>query len=146
MRIAIVQDDKSVRIEERPIPKPKPNEILLKIISAGANPSDHMHIDTVGQAGDWLGTDFVGKVVELGSAVPQAEVKIGEIRWNYCRGGIGEKGAFADYITTQWDLSSIVPPNITPQEAATLPLTLMTAVQPWIFHHLPNRFLRIPGF
>ncbi|KAF8509905.1 hypothetical protein JB92DRAFT_2943277 [Gautieria morchelliformis] len=129
MRVIIVQEDKSVKIEERPIPKPAPHEILLKIICAGANPSDYMHVDDHSTPGDWLGTDFVGEVVELGPAVPKDRVKLGEIRWNFCRGGVNDKGAYADYITTSWDLSSVVPPNVTSQQAATLPLTLMTAVQ-----------------
>ena len=68
----------------------------LKIICVGANPSDHMQIDAGGQQGDWVGTDFVGEVVELGSAVPRDQVEIGQLRWNYCRGGFGEKGAFAE--------------------------------------------------
>ncbi|KAF8582064.1 GroES-like protein [Ramaria rubella] len=129
MRAIVLQEDKSVKIEEHSIPKPGPHELLLKIICAGANPSDHMHVDVLSTRGDWIGTDFVGQVVEIGSAVPHDQVKKGEMRWNFCRGGLGHKGAFADYITTDWDLSSIVPPNVTPQQAASLPLALMTAVQ-----------------
>ena len=38
MRATIVQEDKTVKIEERPIPELKPNEILLKTKSIGLNP------------------------------------------------------------------------------------------------------------
>jgi len=74
----------------------QPYLFSLKIVSVGANPSDHMHIDASSKPGDWLGTDFVGQVVELGLDVPKDKVKIGELRWNYCRGGLGGKGAFAE--------------------------------------------------
>ena len=55
-----------------------------------------MHVDYLSNPSDWIGTDFVGEVVELGSAVPQDQVKKGELRWNFCRGGMGHKGAFAE--------------------------------------------------
>ncbi|KAF8582081.1 NAD(P)-binding protein [Ramaria rubella] len=136
MRVVVAQGDGSVKVEEHPIPKPHPNEILLKIICAGQNPTDYKHVDTISKRGDWIGCDFVGEVVELGSSVPPDEVRKGEIRWSFTRGGQGQKGAFAEYITTDWDLSSVVPPNITPQQAASLPIPLLTAVQAF---YLPTR-------
>jgi len=57
------------------------------------------------------------------------QIKKGDVRWNFTRGGQGKKGAFAEYITSDWDLTSLVPPNITNQQAASLPIPLLTAVQ-----------------
>ena len=54
-----------------------------------------MDVDRYNSPGDWLGSDFVGEVVQLGSVVPRDEVKIGEIRWNFCRCGV-DRGAFAE--------------------------------------------------
>jgi len=129
MRVVVSQEDKTVKVEEHPAPKPKANEILLKVLCAGQNPTDYKHADSLSKPGDYLGCDFVGEVVELGSDVPRDQVKTGEIRWNFTRGGVGKKGAFAEYITTDWDLASVVPPNVTPQQAASFPIPLMTAVQ-----------------
>lgn len=33
------------------------------------------------------------------------------------------------YLAVEWDLSSVVPKNVTPEEAASIPIPLMTAVQ-----------------
>ena len=75
------------------------------------------------------GCDFVGEVVELGSLVPPNRVHKGEIRWGFMRGGFVEgKGAFAEYVTVAWDVSSVVASNLTPQQAASIPIPLVTAV------------------
>ena len=77
------------------------------------------------------GCDFVGEVVELGSLVPPNRVRRGEIRWGFMRGGYVEgKGAFAEYVTVAWDVSSVVASNLTPQQAASIPIPFGTAVSP----------------
>lgn len=61
------------------------------------NPTDYKHVDyELAKPGDYLGCDYVGEVVDIGSAVPKDQVKKGEIRWNFTRGGQGKKGAFAE--------------------------------------------------
>jgi NADPH:quinone reductase-like Zn-dependent oxidoreductase len=72
----------------------------LKVLCVGQNPSDYKHIDDVSRSGDWLGCDFVGEVLELGSIVPKDEIRKGEIRGGFMRGGIGKKGAFAEQVIT----------------------------------------------
>ena len=75
------------------------------------------------------GCDFVGEVVELGSLVPPNRVRKGEIRWGFMRGGFFEgKGAFAEYVTVAWDVSSVVASNLPPQQAASIPIPFVTAV------------------
>lgn len=68
----------------------------LKVLSVGLNPTDYKHVDTLSKPGTWLGCDFVGEVVELGPAVPNDQVKKGEIRWSFIRGGVSKKGAFSE--------------------------------------------------
>ncbi len=43
------------------------------------------------------GCDFVGEVVELGPDVPTDQVKKGELRWGFTRGGqSADRGAFTE--------------------------------------------------
>lgn len=51
------------------------------------------------QVGSISGCDFVGEVIELGSEVPPDQVKKGEIRWGFVRGGADpHRGAFAELV------------------------------------------------
>ena len=79
--------------------------------------------------GNISGCDFVGKVVEIGSDVPAGEIQEGEVRWGFTRGGLdSERGGFAEYAAAEWDLTSLVPGNITPEQAASIPIPYLTAV------------------
>jgi len=64
---------------------------------AGLNPTDYKHLDyNMAKPGVYVGCDYVGEVVDMGSAVPDTRVKRGEMRWNFTRGCQGKKGAFAE--------------------------------------------------
>lgn len=83
--------------------------------------------------GDIMGADFVGTVVEIGSEVPEsAGIKLGQIRWGFIRPlrfpstGV-QRGAFAEYIAIEYDMAGLVPDNITPQQAASIPIPFGTA-------------------
>lgn len=94
-----------------------------------------------------MGCDFVGEVVALGDEVPQFEVSqeagkfdptnvvLGQLRWGMIRGGVVSpstgalKGAFAEYVTVPWDLTGLVPKNITPEQAAGIPIPFATVVR-----------------
>lgn len=135
MKAAVVQADKTVKVGEKAVPKIKPNEILLKTIAVGLNPTDWKHVMGFSKPGDITGCDFVGAVAQLGDDVPEDEVEEGEVRWGFTRGGLdGERGGFAEYVAVEWDLTSVVPPNVTPQEAASMPIPFLTAVQALYMH------------
>ncbi|KLO04399.1 GroES-like protein [Schizopora paradoxa] len=135
MKAAVVQEDKTVKVAEKAVPKLQPNEILLKTVSVGLNPTDWKHVKNFSRPGDIVGCDFVGKVVEIGSEVPVGEIKEGEVRWGFTRGGVdGERGGFAEYVAVDWDLSSVVPSNVTPQEASSIPIPFLTSVQALYIH------------
>jgi NADPH:quinone reductase-like Zn-dependent oxidoreductase len=97
-----------------------------------------------------MGCDFVGQVVSAGQQVPGWEsssysgasepaqdndvVRPGQLRWGFFRGGFVspstgvQKGAFAEYVTIAWDLTGIVPDNLSPAQAASIPIPFGTAV------------------
>ncbi|KZT35204.1 NAD(P)-binding protein [Sistotremastrum suecicum HHB10207 ss-3] len=130
MKAVVVQQDKTVKVEHKPIPKLGPQDILVKAIAIGQNPTDWKTAYYRAPPGVIVGADVVGEVIEIGSEVPEGEVRKGEIRWLYVRSCASqENGAFAEFVTSPWDTTSLVPPNITPQEAASIPIPFGTAVQ-----------------
>ncbi|CAD6588254.1 MAG: hypothetical protein CYPHOPRED_004324 [Cyphobasidiales sp. Tagirdzhanova-0007] len=129
MRAVVVQEGKTVKVQEIPIPDElKENEVLLKVVAVGLNPTDWKHVATLSRPGDVSGCDFVGTVQKSGSAVP-ADLK-GQLRSGFVRGGTRkDNGAFAEYVRTPWDITFEVPMNITPQQAASAPIPLFTVCQ-----------------
>ncbi|KZT32640.1 GroES-like protein [Sistotremastrum suecicum HHB10207 ss-3] len=129
MRAVVVQEDKTVKVEDKPVPKIGPNEILIKVIAAGLNPTDWKGVQKRASPGAIVGCDAVGEVILLGSDVPPSEVKKGEIRWLFVMGAASpENGAFAEYVRTPWDVTSVVPSNVSPHQAASFPVPLSTDV------------------
>src|SRR5258708_36862254 len=74
MRAAVV-GDKGLEIRDVPAPRPKPNEILVRVRAAGLNRAElsmaagHKH-GNLGGAGAIVGLEWSGEVVELGAEVP----------------------------------------------------------------------------
>lgn len=114
-------------------PKPKPDEVLVKVHAATLNAGD-LHI----LMGDSfvmrlmngfrkpkckiIGDDIAGKVVEVGSQVtrfqPGDEVF-----------GVSNFGAFAEYACAREKLLSRKPASMTFEQAATWPMAAITALQ-----------------
>jgi NADPH2:quinone reductase len=105
-----------------PVPKPKPNESVVKIAAAGVN-----FIDVYFREGRYpspvpfvVGQEAAGTVSETGSDVKT--VKPGD-RVAYT----GVQGAYAEYATVPADRLVKVPAGITDQQAAAAMLQGMTA-------------------
>jgi len=141
MKALTVQPDKTVAIQQIPLPAVGHSDILIKVVAVGQNPTDWKHAAFISQPGDLIGCDFVGQVVAMGATVPKSQVKQGELRWGFVRGGVTKDvGAFAEYVSTEWDLTSVVS-GITPAQAASLPIPLVTAIQALYLHlKLPEPF------
>jgi NADPH:quinone reductase-like Zn-dependent oxidoreductase len=100
-KAAVIQQDGSVALREVAVPKPGPDEILVKVVAAAQNPADcGWEVSAViilcdffiqrfwllsgksalygKRAGAIAGCDFSGIVEEIGSNVPQGLRSIGE--------------------------------------------------------------------
>ena len=112
-----------LRVVERPIPKPKPGEILIKIAAAGLNGAD------LGQrlgryrmppgASDVLGLECGGEIAGLGEGV--TGWRIGE---PVC--ALLVDGGYADYCAAPAVQCLRVPKGLTSVQAAALPEVAMT--------------------
>lgn len=69
MRAAVYYNNKDVRIEERPVPKIGPGELLVKVIASGICGSDVLEWYRIKKAPLVLGHEIAGDIVEAGEGV-----------------------------------------------------------------------------
>jgi len=124
MKAAVVAEQGGVEIRDVPQPKPKPNELLVRVRAAGLNRADvgvaagKAHGST-GGAGTIVGLEWAGEVAEIGSEVKG--LKPGDRVM--CSGG----GGYAEYAVCDWGRAATIPANnMGYEQAATLPIALQT--------------------
>ncbi|MCX7795704.1 MAG: NAD(P)-dependent alcohol dehydrogenase [bacterium] len=147
MKAAVLEKVKKISIEEREIPKPKEDEVLVRIKSVGVCGSD-IHYYNEGRIGSFvvekplvLGHECAGEVVEIGSKVKT--LKVGDRialepgipcrRCIYCKTGRYNlcpdvafmatppiDGAFTEYITHPEDFAFRLPDNVSFDEGALI--------------------------
>lgn len=113
------------------IPSPQEDEILVKVFAASFNPAD-----AAARNGDFgklidlsrpriLGVDVAGEVVKSGEKAHK--FSSGERIYSYL--SIKENGSYAEYVVLKEKDADVIPENLTYVEAASLPLTSLTAYQ-----------------
>ena len=147
MRASVLVAPGEVRLEERPVPVPGADEVLIKVASVGVCGSD-VHYYREGRIGDFvvdaplvLGHEVSGRIVAVGADVPEA--RIGERvaiepqrpcrvcaqctagRYNLCPdmefyATPPIDGAFQDYVTIQAPFAHAVPDSVSDDTAALL--------------------------
>lgn len=126
-------DIDKLEFKEVPTPKPKNNEVLIKIKYAAVNPVDWKIREGLLKSRFphefplILGWDASGIVEEVGSTVHH--LKLGDEVFAYCRKPTIREGTYAEYIT--FDASKVAkkPINISFAHAAAIPLAALTAWQ-----------------
>jgi NADPH2:quinone reductase len=118
-----------LEVGERPDPRPREGWTTVSLKAAGLNHHDVWSLRGVGLPADRLpmilGCDGAGIVEAVGSAVTR--FKAGDAVF-FCNGGLGdEPGNYAEYITLYEDYCAATPATISLQEAAALPLVLITS-------------------
>ena len=107
---------------ERPVPRPGPDEVLIKVAAAGVNRPDILQrrglYPPPPGAPDILGLEVAGEVVEAGD---RAGALLGQ---KVCALVAG--GGYADYCAAPAGTCLPVPDSLTMTEAAALPETLFT--------------------
>jgi NADPH:quinone reductase len=121
---AAVLGDKGLEIRDVPVPKPKPDEILVKVRAAGLNRAEVMMASgyrhgSQGGPGTIIGLEWSGEVVEAGAAVK--DLRPGQRVM--CTGN----GGYAEFAVADAARCSPIPANnMTFEQAATLPIGLQT--------------------
>ena len=126
-----------LQIKDVEKPTPKDNEALIKVHAAAANAADWhllrgdpflvrlMGIGLLRPKNKILGADIAGRVEEVGRSVTQfqpGDEVFGDLS-GCCWGG------FAEYVCARENVLVLKPTNLTFEEAASVPLAAVTALQ-----------------
>ena len=135
MKAAILDkyDKKGRKLVIRDVPMPEVgrSDVLVRVSTAGVNPLDNMIIRgevklivpyTLPLV---MGNEFCGTIVKMGSEV--RGFTVGERV--YGRLPLNHIGAFAEYIAVSHDAIAKVPDYLSDEEASSIPLTALTALQ-----------------
>jgi 2-desacetyl-2-hydroxyethyl bacteriochlorophyllide A dehydrogenase len=118
-----------LKIETIPLPRPKENEVLVRVIASGVNPADPLIVS--GKFAREFGThlplipgyDVCGVIEEVGAKVQR--LKKGDVIYAYLLWG----GGWAEYCLTNEGEAAVKPSSLTAVEAAAVPLAALTAWQ-----------------
>lgn len=111
-----------------PVPEPKNDQILVRVVAVGLNPHDWKSLDMSPSPGSTWGCDFSGEVVKIGSGVTK-NFRVGDRVAGASPGNNWEDpttGAFAEYIVVPSALVYKIPEPMGFEEAATLGVGMLT--------------------
>ncbi|KAI6033356.1 chaperonin 10-like protein [Pisolithus marmoratus] len=114
-------------VGQREIPTPGSGQLLVKVYATGLNnidwkiQQDGAHVDVYPAI---LGSDIAGEVVEVGHG--DTSFTKGQ-RVVACGNRINDQAGFQQYTLTASIFTAGIPPNLTYDQAATVPLTFNTA-------------------
>ena len=147
MTASVLRGSEVLVLEERPVPTPEPDEVLIQVLSVGVCGSD-VHYYRHGRIGPYvvesplvLGHELSGRIVAVGSEVDPA--RVGQRvavepqrpcrRCDFCRAGDYNlcpkmafyatppiDGAFCDYVTIQDDFAYPIPDAISDNAGALM--------------------------
>ncbi|HVV92917.1 MAG TPA: NAD(P)H-quinone oxidoreductase [Hyphomicrobiales bacterium] len=109
--------------EERPLPRPGPGQVLVRVLAAGVNRPDVMQrrglYPPPPGAPDIPGLEIAGEVVALGA---------GAERWKVGDGvtALVPGGGYAEYAVVHWTNALPIPPGLDATSAAAMPETFFT--------------------
>jgi len=118
-----------LKLEDVPVPEPKDDQILVRVIASGVNPADPLILS--GKFADrfgpklplTLGYDMAGVVAKVGKQV--RTLKVGDPVYAYLLFG----GGWAEYCLSTEVESAPKPKSLSFTEAAAVPLAALTAWQ-----------------
>jgi NADPH:quinone reductase-like Zn-dependent oxidoreductase len=114
--------------EQRDIPHPRPDEVLMRIRAGSFNPIDYKIRQ--GRFGGnlpiVLGHDAAGVIAEVGSNV--SRLRVGDEVWAYL-GGPCSNGACAEYVSVPHEFVTVRPRVLSFEQAASVPVAGLTANQ-----------------
>lgn len=122
-----------LQLTELPQPQPGEGEVLVQVKAAGVNPVDWKILNgrlqqrIPHQFPIILGWDMAGVVAGVGYSARRFQV--GDEVFAYCRRPVVQYGTYAEFITLPESYLVYKPNNLSFEEAAAVPLAVLTAYQ-----------------
>jgi NADPH2:quinone reductase len=122
-----------LRLADMPMPTLEDDEVLIQLAYTSVNPVDWKIREGLlkdlipHQFPVILGWDAAGTVSTVGKAV--SAFKEGDNVYGYCRKPVVQHGTYADFVTVKETALAAMPSNISFAQAASIPLTGLTAWQ-----------------
>lgn len=137
-----------LQYEELEQPQIEPNQLLVRVYASSVNPIDWktrkgmLSLLTGNRFPMILGFDVAGEVVAVGSQVTRFQV--GDAIYGSTK---FPGGAYAEFAAIPENFAALKPTNLSYEEAATVPLAAMTALQSLrdLGHILPRQKVLING-
>ncbi|MFF9007760.1 NADP-dependent oxidoreductase [Streptomyces goshikiensis] len=119
-----------VRVTDVPVPAVGPRDVLIEVRAAGVNPVDHLIVKGFLSTGEpsrplVIGNELAGVVIQVGAEA--SRFAVGDEVFSRVDPRVG--GAFAEYVAVDESLVAAKPSRLTFEEAASLPLVALTALQ-----------------
>jgi len=131
MKVIKIQSRGQAAVVDAPVPKIRPDYILVKTAAVALNPTDWKTIDRIEAPNATVGCDYSGVVEDVGPKV-NASFKKGDRVAGFVHGGNAvqpEDGAFGEYVVAKAGLQLKVPDGVSFEEAATLGVGITTIGQ-----------------
>ncbi|TVY12901.1 Trans-enoyl reductase fsr4 [Lachnellula arida] len=109
-----------------PIPEPGPKEVVIKVVVAGSNVKDWLHLTALNISLN-SGDDIAGIVYALGSEVTKTREYVVGDRVAAFHHMMSSHGALAEYAVAPYHTVFKIPDETSFEEAATIPLAVTTA-------------------
>jgi NADPH2:quinone reductase len=111
----------ALEMREAPVPVPDARQLLVRMHAAALNRGEFVRGHGLHQAGEWkqIGAEGAGEVVDVGADV--SAFRPGDRVMGRCA------GAFAEYALMEAAEAMAVPPALSWEEAAAVPLTFLVA-------------------
>ncbi|WP_419176815.1 zinc-binding alcohol dehydrogenase family protein [Desulfosediminicola sp.] len=116
------QDTDAFTLADQPIPEPGAQDLLVKVVAIGMNPVDTKVRERM-PADGVLGWDAYGVVEKIGKDVEC--FKKGDTV--YYAGDLTRPGTNSEYHLVDQRIAAIAPEKLSPEDAAAMPLTSITA-------------------
>ena len=110
-----------LELRDSPVPEPGPRQLLLRMRSASLNRGEFLHGGLHGQVGSWkaIGGEGAGEVAAIGAEVSGFDV--GDRVMGRCA------GAFSEYALIEEAEAMHIPPGVSDEVAASVPMTFLVA-------------------
>jgi NADPH:quinone reductase-like Zn-dependent oxidoreductase len=130
MRVLKTQGDGTAAIVEAPIPKLRPDYMLVKTMAVALNPTDWKHIGFL-KCKATIGCDYAGVVQEVGAEVTLPWKK-GDRVMGFTHGGNEvqpEDGSDGEFLLAKGDLQMRIPDWMSFEDACSMPVGILTCGQ-----------------